>query len=247
MQEGVVEKVTRTDGNDYYTVMLEDGTGFGLGAEYGCKPQRGDFVRLHVYQDSRIRGISINRRELFYYDDHELDRRHAEQHAKYVAEKMAAFEEAKETLDKAYGELPDEFKRRIDRFRAGNETFRWEHESYEMSVCQDAVKMALAYWETFEVPAPRNSEPITHEEAEQRVRDWFKRFNDLNFEMQNYVVKTLTGNELYDGHSGNSWGMAQRLAYWYLMKPEYVVEEHGAMTALTGCEDYGCTHEGEEE
>lgn len=45
-----------------------------------------------------------------------------------------------------------------------------------------------------------------------------------------------------DGHSGNTFGCAARLAYHYLTEQENIVREHGALVPLVGCEKYGCPH-----
>lgn len=45
------------------------------------------------------------------------------------------------------------------------------------------------------------------------------------------------------GHSGNTFGFACHLARLWIIGPEAVVTEHGAMVPLVGCKDYGCTHE----
>ena len=48
--------------------------------------------------------------------------------------------------------------------------------------------------------------------------------------------------DLNEGHSGNSFGMSCRLAYNYLQDEEMVFFEHGALTPLVGCAEYGCAH-----
>lgn len=45
-------------------------------------------------------------------------------------------------MDVDYENLPDAFKKRIDRFRANNPDFRFEFESYELFCCMEAVKIA---------------------------------------------------------------------------------------------------------
>jgi hypothetical protein len=64
-----------------------------------------------------------------------------------------------------------------------------------------------------------------------------QRFQKASYKRQRTLVP-----DLYDGHSGNSFGMACRLAFLYLTDPLLVIAEHGAMVPLTGCEDYGCAH-----
>lgn len=43
-----------------------------------------------------------------------------------------------------------------------------------------------------------------------------------------------------EGHSGNTFGMACRLAYLYLTEPENVIKLHGALAPLVGSKEYGC-------
>jgi hypothetical protein len=43
-----------------------------------------------------------------------------------------------------------------------------------------------------------------------------------------------------DGHSGNTFGAACRLAALYLARPDYVPRMHGALCPLVGCDEYGC-------
>jgi hypothetical protein len=45
---------------------------------------------------------------------------------------------------------------------------------------------------------------------------------------------------MFDGHSGNTFGMAVRLAHHYLTDPDLVWREHAAISALIGCEEAGC-------
>src|SRR5439155_24841417 len=96
--------------------------------------------------------------------------------------------------------------------------WRWEHEAYEMSACTDAVKVAEAW---------NKAEGIDH------GRDDFSAW------IHEVHPEDVGG---FEGHSGNSWDFACRLASCLIYDPAMVVLEHGALTPLVGCIDYGCPH-----
>ena len=65
--------------------------------------------------------------------------------------------------------------------------------------------------------------------------DGFKSWSKADWKEQQKLVPALA-----DGHSGNTFGIAVRLAWHFLVNPELVLQEHGAMCPLVGCRDYGC-------
>lgn len=184
----------------------------------GWEPRVGQAVRYYGGLGRPVRGVVIDGREAYYRTPEE----EAERHRKWVEEKnekdKAEFEARRTELDAQYESLPKEFKARIDKFRNTNPDFRWRFEQYEMMCCLDAVK--IAEWAK-----------TTLEPSQSMVT-----FQSMSYEKQSELVA------LTDGHSGNSFGFACRLAYWYVTKPEVVVLEHGALTPLVGCEEYGCPH-----
>jgi hypothetical protein len=172
-----------------------------------------------------IRGAAVDGHVLYY-------RTATEQKAKDEADKQiredkkrAEFEHNRSKLDADYNSLPETFKARIDRFRNGNPDFRWEYESYEMMCCTEALKIAK-YCSINRIAD--DEEPTAAE-------------NILAYRNLPYEDQEKAG--ISDGHSGNSLGMAIRLAYLWVTDPGFVEFEHGALTMLVGCEDYGCTHD----
>lgn len=200
-----------------WTVSLE-GSGFGLSREKlgdADPPQVGDEVVLYTHRGSMIRGLDLRGEPVFYMTDREIEIEDEKWRAEYKEKQRKEFEEQREELDRKFAALPEVFQRRVQWFRDHNPDFRWQNEAYELSSCVDAVKIA----EAMETP------------------EGVQRFKELTFEQQRAAVP-----DLYDGHSGNSFGMACRLAWLYLTDPLLVVAEHGAMVPLTGCEKYGCAH-----
>ncbi len=131
--------------------------------------------------------------------------------------KARAFDETgKAKLDAQFVALPECFQQRIIRFRThhpeGEREFRIGLEPYEMFVCAEAVKIATAF------------QGRENELAKATSDDFYSKHTGI----------------LSDGHSGNTAGAALMLAKARQASPEYVVWAHGAMTPLTGCEEYGC-------
>ena len=118
-------------------------------------------------------------------------------------------------MDSDYDGLPIIFRLRIDKFRNANPRFRVDYECYELFCCMEAVNIAKAV----------------------KTKEALDDFCKLAYEQQKEIVPDLS-----DGHSGNTFGMACRLAYWYLNNPDNILKEHGALTPLVGCDAYGCLH-----
>jgi len=104
------------------------------------------------------------------------------------------------------------FRQRIKKFTLTKPD--WEHAPYEVFCCREAVKIAKTL------------------KTAEKVRE----FKDLDVDEQYKTVK------LAKGHSGNTFGMSVVLAYDYLSNPDAVILEHGALTVLIGCPEYGCPH-----
>lgn len=220
-QPSTIKEISRY--KDRWQVLTKDGSGFSFNTSYTegrPDPAVGDEIICHTYLGSRIRGVTLRGEPLFYKNDEELAQDQAELSRQIAADRMERFERDKDHLDEQFASLPWEFQRRIQWFRAHNESFRWEFEAYELSSCVDAVKIAEKFTTADEV----------------------RRFGKMSNERQREEIP-----DLYDGHSGNSWDFAIRLASLYVQNPLWVVAEHGALTPLVGCEDYGCMHPREDD
>jgi hypothetical protein len=201
-----------------YRVGSHSNYGFGISLkDLGRRkpPQVGDMVTVYGTFGERIRGVDLRGDPVYYRTPEEMQAEHQEWVRKHHADKIKRFEKDRRKLDRAFAGLPEVFQRRISWFRANRADWRWENEAYEMSVCVDAVKIA----EAMKTPAG------------------VRRFSKMSYKRQHATVP-----DLYDGHSGNSFSCAVRLAFLYLEQPLLVIAEHGALTPLVGCDDYGCAH-----
>lgn len=208
------------------TNVTVEGDRFVLESECGClsvekvpgvEPKKGDTCRYYGKGFGYpVRGVYVNGQKLRYQTEEQLDEEHRQNVEKRKQESRDAFERDKAEIDKRVEALPAVFQRRLDRFRAGNPNFRWEFEGYELFSCEQAVVFAEAL----------------------KTKEALAEFGKLPYEEQMKLVPAMS-----DGHSGNTFGAALRLAFWFVTNPENVVREHGAMVPLVGCKQYGCTHE----
>lgn len=209
-EEGIIRRVDESDIG--FMISTKDASSFWLDKEWGATPKVGDTIKLYLVNGSTVRGVELNGILLYYKDDDWLEQERQDWLAKYAKEKQERFEAAKAGLDADYLSLPDNFKQRIDRFRANNPKFRVDYESYEMFCCKEALKIAAA------------------RETSGRVK-WFAR---TFYEKQ---VKLCP--DLSDQHSGNTFGAACWLAYVHLKWPERICQIYGALSPLVGSKEYG--------
>jgi hypothetical protein len=216
--EDVVIDEARPVESGGWDLRFVGGMGFYLSAEYGATPKAGGLVRLYGRGFGYpVRGLALNGHVLYYETEQQYrDRSMANQLAREVEQKAQA-DVNKPEADARVAALPDCFRQRIERFRRNNPDFYWKFERYEMSACVDAVRIADALRD--------KPDPI------EALND----FHALPWERQKAAVPDLD-----DGHSGNTFGMACRLAHHYLTDPRLVFAEHAAISALVGCEDAGC-------
>lgn len=200
-----------------WSIQREDGWSFFV-PNKGIEPKRGMIARFYGKGIGRpVRGLDLDGREVFYRTPAQQEAAHRRWCANLDRKRQRDFEKNRAQLDAEYGALPDVFKQRIDRFRAGNPDFRWQHESYELFTCTQAVLIAEAL----------------------KTPEAVQAFRDLPESEQRKRVPGLS-----DQHSGNTFDCAVALASWYLSSnPEVVARLHGALTPLVGCDEYGCTHE----
>lgn len=191
-------------------------------------PKVGDIFTTFGQIGYAFHGQALNGEVLWYQsvEDEEAARR--QDLADSEARDRQRFEDNRAKLDAEYVALPETFRDRIDKFRNTNPDWRWKFEAYEMSCCSDAVKIARY--------CSVNRIATEFEGDEPTAADNVTAYGKLPYDEQKRAG-------ISEGHSGNSFGFAVRLAYWYVTDPGQVVAEHGALTPLVGCDEYGCPHE----
>ncbi len=202
-----------TESKDYFSIS-QGGMCCGLKKEYGVKPKVGDKLTVHTKGSSfgTIRGMYLNGKKIFWKTDEDLEAERLEWLRKNEEEKQQKYKDNVAEMDKQYNDLPKCFQTRIDKFRTNNERFRIDYESYELFCCEQAILIANACKTKAEIQA----------------------FKGKTWEKQLKQVKGLS-----DGHSGNTFGAACALAYWYLEQPDNVVNVLGALSPLVGSKEYG--------
>lgn len=159
-----------------------------------------------------VRGLFINGVTVWY--------RTADQQQAYMDDlvrqdqerQKVEFEEQRAALDADFADLPEPFQKWMQKFRDENPDYRWKIESYDMCIARDAVKIANAF----------------------ETDDQLKTFSEWGWEQQNKAVPNLD-----KGHSGNTFGMAVRMARLYKLDHALVERFHSGMCMLAGCEGVG--------
>lgn len=207
-------EITNVRESEDWFEISQGGMCCGLKKEYGVIPKVGDMLTVHTKGGSfgTIRGMDLNGKRIFWKTDKQLEDSRKKWLADHEEKKQRDFIENKDKMDEQYNSLPDCFKKRIDKFRSNNERFRIDFESYELFCCEQAVLIADAC----------------------KTKEGVQKFKDQKWDEQMKLVPGLS-----DGHSGNTFGCACSLAYWYLEQPENVVKMHGALSPLVGSKEYG--------
>lgn len=214
-----IDKVEREDKgyavtHEGWTLWLSDDEN-----ESGVVPKVGDTMRMYGEGIGRpVRGVLINGQIVRYRTAAEDDAKWRAEREKHDAEQVAKAMAARPETDRRVAALPTVLRERIEKFRKGNRDFWWQYESYELFCCEQAVVIADYFRERGGAEA---------------LKVWNKK---------SYAEQQVDGPKLDDGHSGNTFGMSVRLGYDLLTNPKIAAHEHGALTPLVGCQEYGCPH-----
>lgn len=188
----------------------------------GPQPEAGDVaLQFGAYSagNNMLRGLVIERGQdsfaLFYEAQAEYAARvQAERDAERAQRDAVAAEKAHEYAARL-ALLPEPFQARVARFRAGQPRFDAEFLPYELACLELSWAMVQA---TRDLPG----------------RD--AALADLD------ELQRLTPHMTWDEYSGNMVHFARSLAQLYHVRPELTALQHGAMTVVVGCREYGCTH-----
>lgn len=233
-EEVLVAEVTPEGDGKGWSIKRDDGWSFFVPPESPVEPVVGMKARFYGKGIGyTVRGLFLNGQKVFYRTPEEQEEEGRRQRAADVRRRYAEFEKNKASMDRRYEALPEVFRRRIDKFRKNNPEFRWQYETYELFVCEQAVKIANTV--LVRVGAEHREGDMKHETVAARAAEMLTAFRDATWEEQKRMVPDLD-----DGHSGNTFGASCALARLYLTQSEDVVRMHGALAPLVGSEEYGC-------
>lgn len=218
-QEGIVLNVTPGDGGyevDWRQIdRPEDTHGWTCWCpDKGIEPRVGDTIRFWGRGIGYpFRGIALNGRTVFYETEAEQQVEWKRTEEERKRKQRAEYEDRREDFRQRIDALPDPFRDRLNGLRQRNPDFGWRFEAYELTVCEDAVKIATAL------------------QTPEAIDEWYEQ----SWDDQQRIVPGL-----FDGHSGNSFGAAVYLAKAMIVDPQAIPHIHGALCPLVGCQEYGC-------
>lgn len=207
----------------------------------GPEVKVGDTVRLYGPMFGERHGWALNGEIVEWKTPWERFAERVKWLADYDREKRERFAKHKDQLDKDYKTLPTPLQARIDRFRAEDPAFRIDSESYEMFICTEAAKFAdaarsdvrraedchavSAFWKsrTLREKAACGSlkDSVFSDEPDSAETCWLLWAWALNTEAYGYDYNLQTKVlGAADGHSGNTFGGAMRLALCVLAGEE---------------------------
>lgn len=190
----------RTNG---WSITTEDGWSLWIGEDSPVVPKRGMHARYWGRGIGHpVRGVALGGTLVRYETE---DQRRANLQ-RYLDERDAQdrqrFDDERDSLEQRINALPDALRERIARFRARPDDkpeYKWL--PYELPICEDVARVCAA---------------LSTPEA---IAAW----KELPWEQQIAAVP-----DLYDGHSGCSFGMMVQMAVAYATDPASVVPEHTA-------------------
>jgi hypothetical protein len=166
-----------------------------------------------------IRGVTIPAHNIIFYyrTPEEEEQRFKEEQKECDKEREKAYKKNKAKYEKSYKALPKVFQDRIDKFRKNNPTFNRDFLSYQLFCDEEAIKIA----------------------SKLKTVEQINNFIQMSWDAQRKIV------DVDPGHSGNSFGYTICNAKLWLTNPEQIINYHGALSKLVGCEAYGCHKKGE--
>lgn len=198
------------------TYFTYDGVwSFRIDSTWPTKPTVGSRVRFYGRGiGCTVRGLYVDGTCAFYRSaDEQRAHEIQEERARAIAKHEKWKNGGQAEYESRRDALPPAFRTRIHRFETNRPVFGIEFGGYELAACEEAVRIAKA--------CPTG--------------DDVRRFSALSFDEQKAMVPGMD-----EGHSGNTFGTAVRLAFHYVTNPENVWLDHAAIASLVGCVEAGC-------
>lgn len=204
------------DSKEGYTLGFHQCTCFYVPKPTPIVPQKGMIARFYPGGLGFIvRGLFLDGVKVFYRSEQEQKAQNLKDIEDDKTKRQQELDSKRGEYNKRIKCLPSVFQRRIQKFQDTNQFYDRDYGFYELFTCEQAVIIA----------------------------DCFKTIEAIDdFSKQDWKHQKELCPALGEGHSGNTLGFAKLLAKLYLTDPKGVILEHGALTPLVGCKDYGCPH-----
>ena len=226
-QDFIIDRVRETE--DGYELVFPSGWEFFMPSKEFV-PCKGQTVRLYGKGIGySVRGLVVNNRICFYRTIEEQVMGEEALRQKNKDADIKKYLDEEEKNNERINGLPPEFRERINGFRDYNPNWKYDYESYELFICEQAVAIAQAM---------RHSIPHGIETVQCASSDIDKFLEELY--AASFVKQREMVNGLSNGHSCNSLYQAILLANAYIRCPAEIPKMHGALCELVGCKDYGC-------
>lgn len=195
-------------------------------------PDCGQLFTVYYYRLHR--GVSDNEHcpslvPVYYQTKAERDAEHGAWIAEHQRKQRADFEKQRDELDYQFELLPDDLKRRIQRFRDEDPDFRWKEEAYEMASCAEAGRLYRAAMDPAtgkvlkdagiklgdpSIPSYQQPKGIGVTDWEDTPENRLLAIDAINGAPNNYDYQLM--ERLFpwidQGHSGNTWDHAVMFA-----------------------------------
>jgi len=181
----------------------------------GVVPKAGQTVRIWGKGFFAFRGLAFDGQIAFYRSQEEDEARRRQEVIEQKVQRMNEYEAERDSFNARVEALPDPLRLRVEGFREfGGDEWRWDYEPYEMASCEEAARIYR----------------VCHGD-EQQIQ---------NFALLTPEQQRKRNPKMDTGHSGNTWGMAIRLAWLMARDDSLVPKEHAVICPLIGCKEAGC-------
>lgn len=222
--------VSDTDFMEDYIISISEESDSGCSVEFDKDPQAtsgwsifvqkydgipkiGDIIRLYGKGIGyTVRGIVIDGVVVRYDTEAFAEQKRLEDNKAQEEKQKLDYLEKKDEYSKRIATLPKPFQEKIEGHMRRRDDFSWKNLSYELFVCEEAVKIVKHFGNAEEI---RAYSKLGHKEQE----------------------KILA---LDEGHSGNTFGAAVSHAVIYKLDVDWVSRAHAAIHVIVGCEEAGC-------
>lgn len=178
---------------------------------YPSSPAKGQVIKMYPHDVSAtLRGVVIDGVTVYYRTEEESVAWLAEQIAADEAVRQQNFLETRDVYAKRVAALPEPLQARFAYFSHANPDFDWKYGNYELFVCEEAVKIAVAF--------------PSAEAIRVFAKDPFGN-----------GAKIMLSSD----HSAHTFQMAAFIARTLVDAPSELLDVPGALATIVGSAEYG--------